>query len=81
MTFFKRQGVEKLNSNRAEDYLLGDVVSWELKNGLLHIGIVVNKKLTDGKRNLMVHNIGSGQVLADGLFSYKIIGHYRYFGN
>jgi hypothetical protein len=25
-----------------------------------------------------VHNIGGGQVLADCLFEFKIIGHYRY---
>lgn len=81
MTFFKREGAEKSISNHADDYLPGDIVSWELDSGLLHIGIVVNKKSTDGKRNLMVHNIGSGQVLADCLFSYKIIKHYRYFGN
>jgi uncharacterized protein YijF (DUF1287 family) len=27
---------------------------------------------------MIVHNIGAGQVLADCLFNYKIIGHYRY---
>jgi uncharacterized protein YijF (DUF1287 family) len=32
----------------------------------------------DGKRYLIVHNIGGGQVLADCLFEYKIIGHYKY---
>jgi len=29
---------------------------------------------------MVVHNIGQGQVLADCLFEYKIIGHYRYSG-
>ena len=28
----------------------------------------------------MMHNIGAGQVLEDCLFDWKIIGHYRYFG-
>ena len=38
----------------------------------------VDKKSKDGKRNLIVHNIGNGQVMEDMLFDYKIIGHYTY---
>ena len=60
------------------DYLPGDIVCWNLSGGINHIGIVVDKKSNDGKRNLIVHNIGGGQVLADCLFDFKIIGHYRY---
>ncbi|WP_121665441.1 DUF1287 domain-containing protein [Mesonia aquimarina] len=78
MTFFKRQQAELPITKNAKDYLPGDVVAWSLGNGLTHIGMVVHKKSTDQKRNLIVHNIGSGQVLADVLFAYKIIGHYRY---
>ena len=78
MTFFQRKGAEKIRSNKAKDYLPGDVVCWSLGGGLTHIGIVVDEKSKDGKRNLVVHNIGQGQVLADCLFQYKIIGHYRY---
>lgn len=78
MTFFQRKGAEKIRSNKAKDYLSGDVVCWSLGGGLTHIGIVVDEKSKDGKRNLVVHNIGQGQVLADCLFQYKIIGHYRY---
>jgi hypothetical protein len=29
---------------------------------------------------MIVHNIGSGPKLEDVLFSWKITGHYRYFG-
>jgi uncharacterized protein YijF (DUF1287 family) len=47
----------------------------------MHIGIVVNKKSSDEERYLIVHNIGAGQVMEDVLFSYKIIGHYRYYPN
>ena len=43
-----------------------------------HIGLVVNKKSPDGKRYLIVHNIGAGQVIEDVLFDWKIIGHYTY---
>lgn len=78
MTFFKRKGAEKAISDRPEDYLPGDIVCWNLGGSLTHIGIVVNKRSSDGKRNLIVHNIGRGQVLEDCLFSFKIIGHYRY---
>ncbi|MEL0652354.1 DUF1287 domain-containing protein [Algibacter sp. TI.3.09] len=78
MTYFKRQGAEKAITEQAKDYLPGDVVCWNLGGAITHIGIVVDKKSTDGKRNLIVHNIGSGQVLEDCLFDFKIIGHYRY---
>ena len=78
MTFFKRAGAEKSITQNAADYNPGDVVAWNLGNGLTHIGIVVDKKSNDRKRNLIVHNIGNGQVLEDCLFDYKIIGHYRY---
>ncbi len=78
MTFFKRKGAEKPISQEASDYKPGDIVCWNLGGAITHIGIVVDKKSTDGKRNLIVHNIGSGQVLQDCLFSFKIIGHYRY---
>ncbi|WP_108801518.1 DUF1287 domain-containing protein [Aquimarina sp. Aq107] len=81
MRFFSRFGETKSNSNNAKDYLPGDIVCWSLGGGLTHIGLVVNKKSSDQKRYLIVHNIGGGQVLADCLFDYKIIGHYRYNGN
>lgn len=78
MVFFTRHGKVKTLSDKAEDYLPGDIVCWNLGGDITHIGLVVNKKSTDGKRFLMVHNIGGGQVLADCLFEYKIIGHYSY---
>lgn len=78
MTFFSRKGIVKSISTNATDYLPGDIVCWNLGGAVTHIGIVVNKKSADGKRYLMVHNIGAGQVLEDCLFSYKIIGHYQY---
>lgn len=78
MNFFSRKGQVKVSSSRAGDYLPGDLVCWDLGNGITHIGIVVNKKSADNSRYMIVHNIGSGQVLADCLFDFKIIGHYRY---
>jgi len=78
MMFFKRHKAEKPITKNPGDYIPGDIVCWSLGKGLTHIGIVVDKKSEDEKRNLIVHNIGSGQVLADCLFDFKIIGHYRY---
>lgn len=78
MTFFSRKGTVKVKSKNSKDYISGDIVCWRLSNGLTHIGIVVDVKSFDGNRNKIVHNIGSGQVLEDCLFDFKIIGHYRY---
>lgn len=80
MEFFKRHGVEKEISQDAQDYLPGDLVCWNLGGAVTHIGIVVDRKSRDNKRNLIVHNIGGGQVLADCLFDFRIIGHYTYDG-
>lgn len=78
MVFFSRYGNEKALSNKASDYLAGDIVCWNLGGGLTHIGIVSKQRSSDGQRPLIVHNIGAGQVLEDCLFSYRVIGHYRY---
>jgi len=78
MFFFTRKGEVKPITNKSEIYLPGDIVCWDLGGGITHIGIVVNRKSADGLRNLIVHNIGGGQVLADCLFGYKVIGHYTY---
>ncbi len=78
MVFFGRKGVKKPLTKKPEDYQPGDIVCWDLNGRQLHIGLVVNRKSADGKRYLIVHNIGSGQVLEDVLFAWKIIGHYTY---
>ena len=78
MVFFARHGKIEPITDKPDDYLPGDIVCWNLGGAITHIGLVVNKKSTDSKRNLIVHNIGGGQVLADCLFEFKIIGHYRY---
>ncbi len=78
MVYFKRFGNVKPITQNPNDYKPGDIVCWNLGGGITHIGIVVNEKTTDGNRYLIVHNIGTGQVLEDCLFSFKIIGHYTY---
>jgi len=78
MVFFSRHGKKLENSNKASDYLPGDIVTWDLGKGVTHIGIVSDKKSSDGERYQIVHNIGFGQRLEDMLFDFKITGHYRY---
>jgi len=78
MVFFTRHGTVKPITNNPDSYLPGDIVCWNLGGGTTHIGLVVNRKSADGKRYLIAHNIGGGQVLADCLFDYRIIGHYSY---
>ena len=77
-TFFSRYGEQLALSRQGIDYQPGDLVTWLLPGNLPHIGIVTDKRSTDGKRPLIVHNIGAGPVLADMLFAYKITGHYRF---
>jgi uncharacterized protein YijF (DUF1287 family) len=57
-----------------------DLVTWILPGNLPHIGIVTDKRSRDGKRPLVVHNIGAGPAHEDVLFEYDIDGHFRYFG-
>jgi uncharacterized protein YijF (DUF1287 family) len=78
MTFFSRHGTVLKKTLEVADYSPGDIVTWDLGHGITHIGLVVDKKSTDGARWLIVHNIGGGQQLADCLFSYRITGHYQY---
>lgn len=77
-TFFSRFGTTKKISANGSDYLPGDIVTWDLGGGITHVGIVSDRKSTDQKRPLIVHNIGQGQVLEDCLFKFKITGHYTY---
>lgn len=78
MTFFSRHGTVLIMSENPNDYQPGDIVCWNLGGGITHIGIVSRRRSADGLRHALVHNIGAGQVLEDCLFSYRIIGHYRY---
>lgn len=79
-TFFKRHGQSLPISDKAADYLAGDLVTWMLPGNLPHIGIVTDKKTATGSPKI-VHNIGRGPQLEDILFDYPITGHYRYLPN
>jgi uncharacterized protein YijF (DUF1287 family) len=78
MVFFAKFGQSKSTETNPALYAPGDIVTWLLPGNLTHIGIVVNKKSADGKRYMIVHNIGGGQVIEDCLFRFTITGHYQY---
>lgn len=78
-TFFTRKGQKLTVTQNANDYKTGEIITWMINGKLPHIGIITNKKSKDGKRPLIVHNVGGGQVLEDCLFSYEIVGHFKYW--
>lgn len=78
MIFFERHGKVKAISMEAKDYTPGDIVCWNLGKNVTHIGIVSSQKAPQTGHYYIIHNIGSGQVLEDILFQFKIIGHYEY---
>ncbi len=79
MTFLRREGKSLPVTDNRADYLPGDVVAWELSDGIEHIGILTNHSADSTGHYLIVHNIGAGARVEDVLMSWKIIGHYRYF--
>lgn len=78
MKFFERKQKSISITKNENDYIPGDIVAWKLNNGLLHIGMVYNGTNED-RMPLIVHNIGKGTTIADVLFQWEIIGHYRWF--
>ncbi len=79
MTWFERHSQSLSTAENINEYLPGDVVAWELSDGRPHIGMVVDGFGANGWP-LVVHNIGNGQEKANVLFSWKVVGHYRYAG-
>jgi uncharacterized protein YijF (DUF1287 family) len=59
-TYLDRQGKSLPVTNDRADYLPGDVVAWELSDGVEHIGILTNLLSEADKHYLIVHNIGAG---------------------
>lgn len=74
--FFARKGKKLAVTQQGEDYRTGDIVTWMLPGNLPHIGIATERRSADGKRPLIVHNIGRGPQLEDMLFSYPITGRF-----
>jgi len=80
MVFFGRKGERLPTTTNRDDYLPGDLVTWDLGGNVPHIGMVVDRKSTSSGNYLVVHNIGQGPKMEDAPFAWKITGHYRYFG-
>ena len=79
MKYFERQGKSLPVSEVRAAFQPGDVVAWQLSEGVEHIGIVTNLSSEPDQHYLIVHNIGGGVRIEDDLLAWKIIGHYRYF--
>jgi uncharacterized protein YijF (DUF1287 family) len=76
-TLFRRKGGAKAISDKAGDYLPGDIVSWRLSGGgLPHIGVVTRK--TRGGLPLIAHNIGAGTREEPCLFDWPMSGWFRF---
>lgn len=75
-TLFARVGAEVPLQEDPAPYLPGDIVTWKLPGNLDHIGIVSDRRATDGTP-LILHNIGRGAQEEDILFAYPMTGHYR----
>jgi uncharacterized protein YijF (DUF1287 family) len=78
-TFFTRKSKSLSTNSVSENFLPGDVVTWDLGLGVDHVGIVSNVWYKPTQHYLIVHNIGGGTRMEDVLFSWRITGHYRYF--
>ena len=79
-TYFARQGATVPSGRDVKTYLPGDVVTWNLPQGMTHIGIVSDQVSRRGVP-LIIHNIGAGTREDDILFAYAITGHYRWHPN
>ncbi|WP_298119736.1 DUF1287 domain-containing protein [Flavobacterium sp.] len=75
--FFERKGKKLEVSDNPNDYKTGEIIAWMINGKLPHIGIITHKKSIDGNP-MIVHNVGGGQVAEDCLFSWKIVGHFKY---
>ncbi len=79
-TFFRRHGTVLKITDHPGDYQAGDLVTWNLdpRGSTPHIGIVMPGHAADGRTPLILHNMGSGQIVQNILFTYRITGHFRY---
>jgi uncharacterized protein YijF (DUF1287 family) len=78
--FFTRRGASLPVTHYPEDYLPGDIVTYERPFSRVsrsHIAMVADA-LGPAGRPLIVHNRGWGPQLEDALFADRITGHYRF---
>lgn len=77
-TFFKRKGAALEIVDDPAAYRPGDLVTQRLPGNLPHIAIVTGRMTPDGRRPLVVHNIGAGAKVEDTLFAFRVVGHFRF---
>lgn len=75
-TYFKRRGWSRPIGEKAADFEAGDIVTCLVAGNRPHIMIVSDRIRADGTP-LVIHNIGAGAHEEEGLFSFKLTGHYR----
>jgi len=78
LVYFRRDGEVLPITGDPTDYGPGDLVVWDLVAG--HIGMVVDRKDPASGRPLILHNVGRGPMIEDVLFTWPILGHFRYRG-
>ena len=71
--YFERQGYTVAGTA----FLPGDIVTWNLRPQVEHIGIVSDRKDPSGQRPMIIHNIGYGTQEEDMLYDFTVTGHYR----
>ncbi|MEQ8175140.1 MAG: DUF1287 domain-containing protein [Syntrophomonadaceae bacterium] len=76
--FFTRHGqtLSKQVDGNLDEWQWGDVVIWRFPNGLLHCGVISDRKNGAGMP-LVIHNCDVARE-QDILTYWEIIGHYRY---
>jgi uncharacterized protein len=77
-TYFTRQGYSVPVTERAADYLPGDIVTGDV-SGRAHIAVISTVPAPDGSHYCIVHNIGTGAQIEDKLLAFSLTGHYRPF--
>ncbi len=77
ITYFKRHRADVPMTDEPQDYLPGDIVTWMLRPGTPHVGIVSDKVDPQSGNPLIIHNIGRGTRENDILFAYEMTGHFR----
>lgn len=75
--YLKKHALALTNNTNSSDWKPGDIVYWDLNNkGLLHTGIISDRKTRDGKPYI-IHNIGPSASEEAVLENWKIIAHFR----
>lgn len=75
MVYLKKHGRVLPITQNGKDYSPCDIITWDLGNGLTHIGLV-SETLHSSGRPLIIHHIGGRPSKEDMIFRFKIIGHF-----